>query len=65
MADEALELIEEIREFSPNAFIRRECSSLLSKLKSGFEIPVPLFCDTGDKIEIDTRTNEYRNRVKG
>jgi elongation factor P len=28
-------------------------------------IPVPLFCDTGDKIEIDTRTNEYRNRVKG
>jgi hypothetical protein len=37
LADEALELIEEIREFSPNAFIRRECSSLLSKLKSGFE----------------------------
>jgi elongation factor P len=36
-----------------------------AKLKSGFEIPVPLFCDTGDKIEIDTRTNEYRNRVKG
>jgi len=36
-----------------------------AKLKSGFEIPVPLFCDTGDKIEIDTRTHEYRNRVKG
>jgi len=36
-----------------------------AKLKSGFEIPVPLFCDTGDRIEIDTRTNEYRNRVKG
>jgi elongation factor P len=36
-----------------------------ARLKSGFEIPVPLFCDTGDKIEIDTRTNEYRNRVKG
>ena len=36
-----------------------------AKLKSGFEIPVPLFCDTGDKIEIDTRTNEYRNRVQG
>ena len=36
-----------------------------AKLKSGFEIPVPLFCATGDKIEIDTRTNEYRNRVKG
>jgi len=25
---------------------------------------VPLFCDTGDKIEIDTRTLEYKNRVK-
>jgi elongation factor P len=36
-----------------------------AKLKSGFEIPVPLFCDIGDRIEIDTRTNEYRNRVKG
>lgn len=36
-----------------------------AKLKSGFEIPVPLFCATGDKIEIDTRTGEYRNRVKG
>jgi elongation factor P len=35
-----------------------------AKLKSGFEIPVPLFCATGDKIEIDTRTGEYRNRVK-
>lgn len=26
-------------------------------------ISVPLFCDIGDKIEIDTRTNEYRSRV--
>ncbi len=36
-----------------------------AKLKSGYEINVPLFCSTGDKIEIDTRTNEYRSRVKG
>lgn len=35
-----------------------------AKINSGFEIPVPLFCEIGDKIEIDTRTNEYRNRVK-
>ena len=35
-----------------------------AKLATGFEIQVPLFVDTGDKIEIDTRTNEYRNRVK-
>ena len=25
---------------------------------------VPAFVNTGDKIEIDTRTSEYRNRVK-
>ena len=36
-----------------------------AKLKTGFEIPVPLFCSTGDKIEIDTRTGEYRSRTKG
>ena len=34
-----------------------------AKLASGFEIQVPLFCATGDKIEIDTRTHEYRRRV--
>ena len=36
-----------------------------AKLKTGFEVQVPLFCSTGDRIEIDTRTGEYRNRVKG
>ena len=30
---------------------------------SGFEVPVPLFVNTGDKIEVDTRTGEYRRRV--
>lgn len=34
-----------------------------AKLASGFEVQVPLFCATGDKIEIDTRTHEYRRRV--
>ena len=34
-----------------------------AKLASGFEVPVPLFVATGDKIEIDTRTGEYRRRV--
>jgi len=29
-----------------------------------FEISVPAFVEIGDKIEIDTRTAEYRNRVK-
>jgi elongation factor P len=36
-----------------------------AKIATGFEVSVPLFCETGDKIEIDTRTGEYRNRVKG
>ncbi|MFM9983032.1 MAG: elongation factor P [Burkholderiales bacterium] len=36
-----------------------------AKLATGFEVRVPLFCDTGDMIEIDTRTGEYRSRVKG
>ena len=34
-----------------------------AKLKTGFEVQVPLFCATGDKIEIDTRTGEYKRRV--
>ena len=35
-----------------------------AKLATGFELPVPAFVEMGDKIEIDTRTGEYRNRVK-
>lgn len=31
---------------------------------TNFEISVPAFVEIGDKIEIDTRTAEYRNRVK-
>jgi elongation factor P len=34
-----------------------------ARLASGFEVPVPLFVTTGDRIEIDTRTGEYRRRV--
>ena len=32
---------------------------------TGIEISVPAFVEIGDKIEIDTATGEYRNRVKG
>jgi elongation factor P len=35
-----------------------------ARLATGFELPVPAFVNIGDKIEIDTRTDEYRNRVK-
>jgi len=31
---------------------------------TGFEVQVPAFVEIGDRIEIDTRTGEYRNRVK-
>ncbi len=34
-----------------------------AKLSTGFEVQVPAFCETGDKIEVDTRTHEYRRRV--
>ena len=34
-----------------------------AKINTGFELNVPLFCAIGDKIEIDTRTHEYRSRV--
>ncbi len=35
-----------------------------ARIASGFELQVPAFVEIGDKIEIDTRTDEYRNRVK-
>lgn len=34
-----------------------------AKTNTGMEIFVPLFCNIGDKIEIDTRTGDYRSRV--
>ena len=34
-----------------------------AKIATGYEVAVPLFVAQGDKIEIDTRTGEYRKRV--
>jgi len=34
-----------------------------AKIANGFQEQVPLFVSTGDSIEIDTRTGEYRRRV--
>ncbi|MEO6983895.1 MAG: elongation factor P [Paralcaligenes sp.] len=34
-----------------------------AKINTGMDLNVPLFCAIGDKIEIDTRTGEYRSRV--
>ena len=35
-----------------------------ARIATGFVVQVPLFVDQGDKIEIDTRTGEYRSRAK-
>ena len=34
-----------------------------AKIATGFEVGVPIFVAQGDKVEIDTRTGEYRKRV--
>ncbi|MBK6910004.1 MAG: elongation factor P [bacterium] len=33
-------------------------------LETGAEVAVPLFCETGDVVRVDTRTGEYLDRVK-
>jgi elongation factor P len=33
-------------------------------LETGAEVNVPLFCDIGDVIRIDTKTGQYSERVK-
>ena len=35
-----------------------------ARVSTGFELPVPAFIEIGDRIEIDTRSNEYRTRVR-
>ncbi len=34
-----------------------------AKIETGYEIQVPLYCSIGDKIKIDTRTNEFVSRA--
>jgi elongation factor P len=56
-----------VREITTEPAVRGDTSGKVLKpatIGSGFVVHVPLFCETGDKIEIDTRTGEYRNRVK-
>ena len=57
-----------VREITTEPAVRGDTSGKVlkpAKIATGFVVNVPLFCETGDKIEIDTRTGEYRNRVKG
>ena len=57
-----------VREITTEPAVRGDTSGKVlkpAKIGTGFVVNVPLFCEIGDKIEIDTRTGEYRNRVKG
>ena len=57
-----------VRQITTEPAVRGDTSGKVlkpAKIGTGFVVNVPLFCETGDRIEIDTRTGEYRNRVKG
>jgi elongation factor P len=36
-----------------------------ARLANGYELQVPAFIENEEKIEIDTRTGEFRSRAKG
>ena len=55
-----------VREVTTEPAVKGDTSGKVLKpatLATGFEIAVPLFVESGDKVEIDTRTHEYRKRV--
>lgn len=56
-----------VREIETEPAVKGDTSGKVLKpariVGTGFEISVPLFVESGDKIEIDTRTNEYKKRV--
>jgi len=55
-----------VREVTTEPAVKGDTSGKVmkpAKLATGFEITVPLFVENGDKVEIDTRTHEYRKRV--
>ena len=56
-----------VREIETEPGVKGDTSGKVMKpariVGTGFEISVPLFVESGDKIEIDTRTHEYKKRV--
>ena len=58
-----------VREIETEPAVRGDTSGKVLKpaklIGTGFVVNVPLFCETGDKIEVDTRTAEYKRRVNG
>ena len=55
-----------IREITTEPAVKGDTSGKVMKparTATGLEIGVPVFVETGDRIEIDTRTHEYRKRA--
>jgi elongation factor P len=56
-----------VREIETDPAVKGDTSGKVLKpaklLGTGFVISVPIFVENGDKIEIDTRTHEYKKRV--
>ena len=56
-----------VREITTDPAVKGDTSGKVLKpakiVGTGFEIAVPIFVENGDKIEIDTRTHEYRKRA--
>jgi elongation factor P len=56
-----------VRRIETEPAVRGDTSGKVMKpaklVSTGYAINVPLFCENGDKIEIDTRTGEYRKRA--
>ncbi|MEO6022462.1 MAG: elongation factor P [Burkholderiales bacterium] len=55
-----------VREITTDPAVRGDTSGKVMKpasIGTGFNVQVPLFCETGDRIEIDTATGEYKRRI--
>ena len=55
-----------VREIETEPAVKGDTSGKVlkpAKIATGFEVGVPIFVAQGDKVEIDTRTGEYRKRV--
>jgi len=56
-----------VREITTDPAVKGDTSGKVLKpakiVGTGFEVAVPIFVENGDKIEIDTRTHEYRKRA--
>ena len=58
-----------VREITTDPAVRGDTSGKVMKpatlVGTGFGVSVPLFCESGDRIEIDTATGEYKRRITG